>query len=244
MSDRRISTYSHPAYPLTTTKGILSPSYRANRARAHTPWYQRSASAHHRPLGAFADTQPYTPAHSFNPKAEGEYEREEARKQAEWLEWQGHLATTGGPPTASLARARVAGGDGIESIGLCGVVQKWYLAMMVVIMAWLAAFDEVKQKYAVIFDRWYWLRLTAYRQSRWPCTFRDIRHWIKILLIVAFVTFVAKSGWDERRALARDEPSVVYRPLREYQIWSVTKPKCSVQCRALCDAPWERGMED
>ncbi|KAI1461128.1 hypothetical protein F4805DRAFT_314076 [Annulohypoxylon moriforme] len=246
-----MSPYSSPPYSPTSTPGVYS---------AQIPWHHRRTSPHHRPFGAFASSRPYTPAHlaltTFNAQAVSEYEREEARKQAEWLEWQGRIATTGGPPTPTdHVGPNNNGNNGTNRgcmttwretgiFGKARVLYPFFLRLVVFFVGWFATLVGAWKWCSRKYERWYWLRLTAYRQSRWPYVFRRVRNWTLVLLCVVLVAVYVKLRIDDYRAATATKPVVVYRQLSEYQIWSVTPPRCSRECCDPSNTAWAREVEE
>ncbi|KAI1095448.1 hypothetical protein F5B19DRAFT_504263 [Rostrohypoxylon terebratum] len=241
--------------------GIVVPNPRAYYAFSpgiygnHIPWHQRTHSPHYRPLASFAGARPYTPTHlspaHANAFGHSYMDPEEERKQAEWLEWQGRLATTGGPPARPAHPAPVRRPGGWREIGIYGLLFPyilWLQRLHAVLIAWAATSkDKCAEKYAVYsrsLARWYWLGLTAYRQSRWPSTFRVIRHRIKLLLIAILVGFVAKVKFDEWRS-AEPQPPVVYRTAPQYHVRSVTPipQHPPAECVGHCFDPMHRDCD-
>ncbi|KAI1210628.1 uncharacterized protein F4807DRAFT_459469 [Annulohypoxylon truncatum] len=234
-----MSTYTRPQYAPYTTPGVYT---------ERIPWHQRPTSAHHRPLGSFADARPYTPPHLdfVNLRREAEHAREEARKDAEWLEWQGRIATTGGPPTPSSAGTDGDGYGDRDAWGktsLYGAACDLFYGIRLVLFAWMVVLTDAHKHYSVVFDRWYWLRLTAYRQSQWPLVLRCVRYWMTVLLCVVVAAFVAKLNIDEYLA-SESEPAIVYRTPPEYHVWSVTAPRCAPDCCNRSKATWVHGLEN
>ncbi|KAI1449523.1 hypothetical protein F5Y02DRAFT_414036 [Annulohypoxylon stygium] len=214
------------------------------------PWHQRTHSPHYRPLASFSGSRPkgFTRTSLAYASSSGlpYSDPEEERKQAEWLEWQGRIATSPGTPLrpARPAPARPSGGRSWRSIGIYGIILPCLLRIHAVLIFWASFGPSIKQKcatkyayYANALDRFYWLRLTAYRQSRWPATFREIRYWIKVLLIAMLAMAFVKLKYDEWRD-AQPENPIVYRTGRPY-IWSVTrKPEhYPHECRGHCFKP-------
>ncbi|KAI1106727.1 hypothetical protein F4804DRAFT_299665 [Jackrogersella minutella] len=212
--------------PYTTT-GVHGP----------IPWYSLPPSAHHRPFGAFAngDIVPFpTIGHR------SAHEEEEDRKQAEWLEWQGRLATTGGPARAEPRAAALEPREPRFRV--------WVLAAGVqcrgvkdrVAAHSRAAVDFAKAergRLTFACERWYWLTKTAYEQSGWPQFLRFVRRLLALLFIVAAVVCVGKLKLDEMREERQEhQPTLGYVLVPQYEAWSVTKP---CDCRAICDAKVE-----
>ncbi|KAI2473408.1 hypothetical protein F4781DRAFT_427422 [Annulohypoxylon bovei var. microspora] len=198
------------------------------------PWHQRAHSAHHRPFGAYAATrQPSAPPPPLFRQPPNSYELEEQRKQAEWLEWQGRIATTGYVATLASAESALAGDDDEDSRdGLVEDLAGLFREVVVFVLARVCEAAAEYRRVARGVDRWYWLRLSAYRRSSWPQVFRAARYWAAVLLGVVVLAFVAKLQVDEYYRTKPDSPESTFVP--QHQFWSVTPPRCS-ECQHCYD---------
>ncbi|KAK6955357.1 hypothetical protein Daesc_002992 [Daldinia eschscholtzii] len=94
--------------------------------------------------------------------------------------------------------------------------------------------DRARKEYAhaaFMAERKYWLALTAYRQSPWPNTLRQLRNLLFGLLLLILLVWL---GWAKMlaavNALVRGASEPFFEESPGYMVWSVTPPRCDCGC--------------
>ncbi|KAI1408179.1 hypothetical protein F5Y13DRAFT_194641 [Hypoxylon sp. FL1857] len=196
------------------------------------PWYERGDTFCH------CDTPlppPWPPVPFPTPPTSKEtYEEEQRRLDEEFFAWHDRMART--PvifPTPELHAPS-------QQVAETKFAQMWHRASTAP-KSWMGTLKKtLKYEYArVAFacERVYWLKLTAYRQSKWPHLLRMLRYFVLMLLALALVAYTAKlkmAEWAEEAAQARE---VTYVLVPRYSVRSVTKPRCEYNCPCDVSCP-------
>lgn len=153
-------------------------------------------------------------------------EREQQRRDEEFLEWQGHMATTPGIiETPNPSRKPQV----IET--KFAIMWRSGGAKISAFKEWLGAKKQGAQdKYgevAFACEGVYWRKLSAYRQSKWPHLLRMLRNLLLMMLALAVLAYIGAEEWR------RWAEKATYVPVPQYRVWSVSKPQCD--CNCPCD---------
>ncbi|KAI0843274.1 hypothetical protein F5Y06DRAFT_254476 [Hypoxylon sp. FL0890] len=159
------------------------------------------------------------------------WEKEQARREAEFLEWQSYMARTPGlPETPAAPKPEYVETEFCKSCRSAG-------AKILGVKGWIGEKKEalVTKYKEVAFkcERVYWLNLTTYRQSKWPHLLRMIWYLFLMMLALALVAYTAKLKMEQWAEEAAQPQNFAYELVPQYRSWSVSKPRC--ECHCPCD---------
>ncbi|KAI0142601.1 hypothetical protein F4776DRAFT_515013 [Hypoxylon sp. NC0597] len=198
-------------------------------ASALVPWYERRTPAYHLDYSTYT-LYPLTPLSfpTFSPEADA-YERDQRRRDEEFLEWQAKMANTPGiidtpdsSPKPQVIETKFA------------VMWRSGGAKISAFKEWLGAKKQGAQdKYrevALACDRVYWLKLKAYQKSGWPQLLRLLRNLLLLLFLLAVLALIGVEKWSRWAARAQEPRDLIYVLVPQYRMWSVSKPRCDCNC--------------
>ncbi|KAI1479480.1 hypothetical protein F4774DRAFT_409911 [Daldinia eschscholtzii] len=157
-----------------------------------------------------------------------------------FYEWHAQLCRTPGPLAPPAVRppllpvrepyARIRG-------TVRAAEQKWK-ACRAYVRSWrdwaVDTRDRARKEYkhaAFMAERKYWLALTAYRQSPWPNTLRQLRNLLFGLLLLLLLVWL---GWAKMLAVVNDlvqgGSESFFAESPGYMVWSVTPLRCDCDC--------------
>ncbi|KAI1139494.1 hypothetical protein F5Y05DRAFT_411684 [Hypoxylon sp. FL0543] len=210
--------------------------------RTIDPWYDR------RQPSAYGDITPLQPAR-YSPSpfpipaaltAHEVWVREQARRDAEFDEFQSYMARTPGlpdPAPSSTTTTTTTEKPEYVKTKFAKACRAAY-AKVVGAKRWLGGKKKVgTDKYkgvAFACQRLYWLKMTAYRQSKWPHLLRVLWYLLLAVLALALLAYTAKlkmAQWEDEAAQPRD---IEYVLVPRFRAWSVSKPRCE-PCHCPCD---------
>lgn len=201
------------------------------------PWHMRRNNPTHRPFAAFASSKPTPPPrYAFSTPRE---ELDEQRSEALFRERQRQLARMPGAPLERRHRpsSRKNKKDALADKGPRWVVEKWRGSVNAIsgaardtrtrVVGLGQAAQAKYRELAFAWERWYWLHLTAYRQSAWPSILRLVRNLVLLLLALALVLWIGKLKLEEMRS---NRVETYYVLVPNYRSWSVSKPRYAGAC--------------
>ncbi|OTA94016.1 hypothetical protein M434DRAFT_30352 [Hypoxylon sp. CO27-5] len=215
-------------------------SYYTNADWALVPWYERRTPDYYLDYSTYT-LRPLTPP-SFPTaiKDADAYERDQRRRDQEFLEWQEKMATTPGiletpgpPPKPQVIETKFA------------IMWRTGGAKISAFKERLGAKKQAAQdkygKAAFACERVYWRKLTAYRQSKWPHLLQLLRNMLLMMLLFAALAYVGMEEWRRWAEKAQEPRDLTYELVPRYRAWSVSKPRCDCNCPCDVSCPTTLG---